>query len=184
MNYKNAGLVCFLCAVIVVANSCARRGDHVIETWETTNQTFKVRVRQYDENASIVLPHYYYTFEASAPGSDQWREIMTVRTDDAIAIPRQQVQFLGNQIAYAFMTTKYAVTTDAGHSWSVWDANEKLTDLKYRNGAFIKDAHVSPDGSGSMVLASRSDVTELTRLHTSDYGQHWVKNDSATLTRP
>jgi len=55
---------------------------------ETASKTFKVRVNEYDERRSIVLPHYYYSFEGSGIESNGWQEIMTVRTDENIEIPK------------------------------------------------------------------------------------------------
>ena len=174
MTYKNSGLVCFLCAVIVVANSCVlRRGDQVIRTWETANHTFRVRVREYNERGPIVLPHYYYTFEATQAGSGDWHEIATVRTDEDLEIPREQIRFISDRTGYLFILGKYAVTTDGSYSWQVWDADEGVPKQQDPSQRFIRDVNINPDGSGTMKLISRSVQKEPIELHTKDYGRHW-----------
>src|SRR6266513_2855988 len=100
---NKAKFVSFLFAAIALASSCTpRRGDRAIQTWESANQGFRVRVTEYDEKNTIVLPHYYYTFEAAPIGSKDWREIVTVRVDENIQIPREQIRFLSDRIGCLF----------------------------------------------------------------------------------
>src|SRR5437588_12301770 len=100
-----------------------RRGDHVLQSWETSNNVIRIRIRQYDERAFLGLPGYYYSFEAPDKDHlDQWREIATVRTDDNVGIPREQVRFVNARTAYFFMGQTYAVTLDGGNVWSIWNA--------------------------------------------------------------
>src|SRR6266851_10444819 len=78
---------------LLITGCVTQRGDRVIRAWETANKTFKIRVNEYDEQRSIVLPHYYYRFEGAGIESNGWQEIMTVRTDEDIEIPKDQVRF-------------------------------------------------------------------------------------------
>ncbi len=117
-----AGLVVLGCAAYLLF--LPRRGK-VIETWQTGNNSFRLRVTAYNEkNTFPALGGGYYVFESAPVSSDQWKEIMTFRHDDPIAIPKDQVRFLSDQVGYVFMGWLYAVTTDGGHSWSLWDASK------------------------------------------------------------
>ncbi len=84
-----------------------------LETWETTNTPFKIRIdRHAQANGNYFVPGAYYVFQSAASGSDQWREITTFRFDDPIDIPRNQVRFANEKVAYVFMIDMYAVTQD------------------------------------------------------------------------
>jgi hypothetical protein len=85
-----------------------QQGKKVNETWETTNNTFKVSVIAYAEENGGFVGGAYYVFRSAAVGSDDWREIMTFRHDDPIAIPRQQVQFVNEKIGYVYMGEFFA----------------------------------------------------------------------------
>lgn len=164
-----AVLVILGCAVYFLL--MPRRGD-IIETWETTNGTFKVRVTAYSEkNTFPALGGAYYVFQSAAVGSGEWSEIMTVRHDDPLEIPRDQVRLISDKIGYAFMLYDYAVTTDGGASWSVWNVSD-LPDWR-RTRANIKDVRLTPDGTGTMSLTSSADQ-KAPELHTINYGRHWT----------
>jgi hypothetical protein len=175
MNCKKFGVLSAICAVLVVASGCLpRRGDQVLDTWETTNGAMKIRVRKFDEKRSVILPHAYFSFEATDAGAHKWREILAWRTDEGAPIRREQVQVVSNRVVCAFARTKYVVTTDAGYTWLVWDAVEKVPHLPYPLQTAIKEARVSSDGSGKMVLNYRAENGfTLGELNTTDYGVHW-----------
>jgi len=161
-------------AVSLLVSGCVlRRGEHIIRTWETANKTFKMRIKEYDEKGSIVLPHYYYSFEATGIESNSWHEIVTVRIDEDIEIPKDQVRFVNDQIGYLFMLGKYAVTTDGGKSWQVWDANRNESNTQYPNERFIKQVNLNTDGRGTIQLVSRTSQKETIELQTNDYGVNW-----------
>lgn len=145
----------------------------VLEKWQTENKTFKVRVISYEEKGANVNGAYY-VFESVAGNSNAWREIVTFRHDDQPKIPADQVRFVNDQIGYLFMGWTYAVTTDSGVSWSVWDATKDLPMWQCCNYRLIRDVQLSADGKGTMILnpipQRRGEVPEL---HTGDYGRHW-----------
>ena len=171
MNDKRLGCLSVICAVLVFASGCfPGRGDHVLDTWEASNGTLKVRIRKFDEKHNI-LQHNYFAFEAAAAGSDQWREILTWRADEGFPIRHDWVQIVSPQVVCAFALAKYAVTTDAGHTWSEWDAAKMVPNLPSPLQTWIKEAHVSADGSGTMLLSSSP---ALFQLNTTDYGVHWA----------
>jgi len=173
MNYNNLriGSVAFLAALLL--NGCGpRRGDRVLQSWETSNQSFKVRIRQFNEKPMFLpgLPGYYFAFEtADHDRPDQWREVATIRTDDDVKIPREQVRFVNDSIGYFFMGQIYAVTIDGGHLWSVWNAAKER-----EPEAFIKDVRIDQDGTGEMSFyPNPKQGTQPANLFTNDYGQHW-----------
>lgn len=168
-----------LLLVLAFAGGCAlfaSRGQHrgaVLENWQTENKTFKIRVTSYEEKGANVNGAYY-VFESGAVSTNSWREIVTFRHDDQPRIPADQVRFVNDQIGYLFMGWIYAVTTDSGVSWSVWDATKDLPDWQCCNYRLIRGVKLAADGKGTMTLnpipQRRGEVPEL---HTGDYGRHW-----------
>ena len=146
----------------------------VVEAWEAPNQAFRVRINQHAERGMIPVAGAYYVFQSAPPGSDSWREVMTFRHDDPVPLPREQVRLINDRVGYVFMGWMYAVTTDGGASWSVWDAGKDLPDWECCNYRLIKDVRFAADGTGVMILdpipQRRGEVPEL---HTSDFGRHW-----------
>ena len=146
-----------------------------METWETTNKTLNIRVTAYEERG-VLLPGTYYVFE-SATDSNSWREIMTFRDDDRPKIPRDQVRLVNDQIGYVFMGWMYAVTTDGGTNWSVWNAEKDLPRWQCCNYRLIQEVHVASNGLGVMTLKPIPQRPgEVPELHTNDYGRHWSQS--------
>jgi hypothetical protein len=163
-------LVALAIAVIGITKPWVGR---VTETWQTQNQHFKIRVERRAERDPL-LPGAYYIFQSALPDSSQWREVMTFRHDDPNPIPRNQVRFVKDNVGYVFMGWMYAVTTDGGSTWSVWDAGKDLPNWRCCNYGLIKDVSIAPDGTGTMILnvidPGRGEVPEL---KTKDFGKHW-----------
>jgi hypothetical protein len=148
------------------------RGE-VLEKWQTENRTFKIRVTSYEETGANVNGAYY-RFESAALGSNDWREIVTFRHDDQPKIPADQVRFVNDHIGYVFIGWVYAVSTDGGVNWSVWDARRDLPNWQCCNYALIRDVNIAENGSGVMRLNPIQDRRgEVPELHTNDYGRHW-----------
>jgi hypothetical protein len=170
------GLVLFAVALVGVFRMCDRshRGP-VIEQWQTENKRFRVRVTAYEERGTNVNGAYY-VFEAAPAGSDQWREIITFRHDDNPKIPTDQVRYVNHDIGYVFMGWMYAVTTDAGSTWSVWSAEKDLPNWQCCNYKLISNVTLGSDGGGTMKLnAIEGRRGELPELRTNDYGRHWIQ---------
>src|SRR5260370_12601721 len=90
------------------------------ESWETSNQLFRVRVdRHYEENGGFV-PGPYYVFRAAPTRSDAWHDFMTFRHDDPVPIPHDRLRFVNDRIAFGFMGWVYALTTDSDATLSLW----------------------------------------------------------------
>jgi len=145
----------------------------LISQLETNNQVFKIRISEYDEKGAY-LTGAYYVFESAALDSDNWIPIMTFRHDDQPGIPKDQVRFVDQQIAYAYMGWMSAVTKDGGTSWTVWDAKKDLPDWKCCNYGLIDDLKIALEGEGVMKLRPiHQRPGEIPELRTKDYGQHW-----------
>jgi len=166
-----------LCGLVLLASTChlllsPRQGTRINERWEASNGTFRVRVTAYAEENGGFVAGAYYVFESALVGSENWGTIMTVRHDDPVPIPREQVHFVNDQVGYAFMLYKYAVTTDGGASWFIWDAVERLPSWRAHR-AFIGGVWLEQDGMGKMVLTPLTGQAKAIDLYTRDYGRNW-----------
>src|SRR5947207_1962741 len=131
--------------------SCADgRYGKLIETWQTTNGSITVRVSAFLQRGVFLEPGAYYVFQASPAPSKGWQEIMTFRHDDPVPIPRTQVRFVNEQIAYVFMGWMHAVTTDGGQTWSTWTATRDLPGWQCCNYNLIRDVIINKGGYGRM----------------------------------
>lgn len=151
----------------------------IVETWQAENQNLKLRIVMRQENCFAACGAYY-TFLSAPVGAESWREIFTAHHDDPDPIPRENLRFANPQISYVFFRNKYAVTTDAGESWMVWDAweaNKSMKFERYKLYPSIVDLNVESDGRGSMRLYSITDMaTNQPELQTADYGRSWQLN--------
>jgi hypothetical protein len=146
----------------------------VTDSWETSNQTFKLRVDRHAEENGGFVPGAYYIFRSAPSGSDSWHDVMTFRHDDPVPIPRNQVRFVNDKVGYVFMGWMYAVTTDAGVTWAVWNAQTDLPKGFCCTYRLIGSVNIEPDGRGTMILNPIPQTQgEVPQLHTKDFGQHW-----------
>lgn len=142
------------------------------ERWELAGNTFKIRVSRYAERRFRLVGGAYYVFESADVNLDRWNEIMTFRHDDPIDIPRDQARFVNDQVGYVFIGWMYAVTTDGGRSWTIWDATSDLPNWDCCRYKLIEDVRIMPDGTGKMIINPKR-RGEVPELHTKDYGRHW-----------
>lgn len=110
----------------------------------------------------------------SAPiGSSDWQEIITGWTDEPHATPSDKsIKFLDASSGYVFYDEKFAVTTDSGQSWAVWDASQQKSYRDFKS-IFIEDVTLGIDGRGQMRLRVADANQPLRKLDTSDYGKSW-----------
>ena len=169
-RHKPVGFMLSLSCVIFTR---PHRSAVPLETWLTKNKAFKIRVTSYEEkdaNASGTN----YVFESTSKGSTAWHEIMTLRHDDRPDLPKNKIRFLNDETGYLFMEWMYAVTTDGGHSWSVWDATRDVPDWLWSKFGVIKDVMINLDGSGTMLLTPITDANINPQAFTThDFGRHW-----------
>jgi photosystem II stability/assembly factor-like uncharacterized protein len=167
------------CVASVFTSGCwtlskQKPGD-IIETWETKNNTFRIRVTAYDEKGAYPAPGGgYYVFESSPATVDDWHQIINFRADDPIKIPRDQVRFVSEPIGYVFMGWLYAVTTDGGRTWSVWDASKDASLSRNTNYDMIQIVNILPNGTGDMLVNLTGNMK--LELKTTDYGRHWSRH--------
>lgn len=154
----------------------------VTETWQTESQGFRIRVDRHDARG-LFVPGTYYVFQSAPVGSDAWQEIFTIHTftlKRSSPIPRENARFINSQIGYVFYQEKYAVSTDAGRSWAVWDAREADKNLgfeKHKLYPLITEVRVESNGRGRMRLSSLTDSSDdQPELQTFDYGRSWSMN--------
>jgi hypothetical protein len=150
----------------------SKRSERILEKWEVKTKTSRIQVTAYGEDNNVV-PGAYYVFEA-VNSSNNSIKIMTFRHDDPISIPRENIRLVSENTVYIFMGWKYAVSTDGGVTWSVWDGEKNLRGWRCCNYSLIENVEITPDGKGKMYI----DVTSPTRseipvLYTKDYGKTW-----------
>ena len=159
---------CWLCY------GCSPRGK-VIENWQVGNDAFDVRVDAYSEKGVGFVWGAFYVFTAKSRDTGTWHEVMKFRHDDPVPIPREQIRFVTDKIGFIFMGWMYAVTTDAGHNWSVWDAQSDLANWQCCNYGLINEVSLQPNGTGKMVLHPIDRRRgEVPKLCTTDFGRHWT----------
>ena len=166
-----------LVGIIVTLMSCAhpRPDEHPVEVAEINGPEFPIRVSAFAELDGGFVPGRYYRFESLPYGSKSWVTAMQFRHDDPVPLPRQNVRFVTSNTAYFFMGWKYAVTTDGGRQWNVWNAEKNLTGWQCCNYVLIKDVVLTKGGNGKMILSPiQGRAGEVPELVTSDFGRHWT----------
>ena len=134
--------------------------------------TCKVRITSYSR-VFLMSSGPVYKFESRPVGSSQWREFLSFEQDDLIDIGPEWVKFVDNNVAFVYIGWMFAVSTDGGHQWSVWNGSrdEHLRDeLNYK---LIESVAINLDGSGEMLLKLSSMPSDRYRLTTVDYGKNW-----------
>ncbi len=162
-----------VCISIVAAANCdffkgPRQSNKINEQAEVSNNVFKVRVTAYAEENPGFVGGAYYVFESAPSSSNDWRKITTVHSDDPVPIPRQQIRFVSSHVGYAFMIWMYAITTDGGVTWNVWNAFDQLP--QWRDHPAIDQVQIDSDGTGRMTFRAAG----VPQLRTTDYGKHWT----------
>lgn len=148
----------------------------IIEAWNTSNGIFKIEVIVY-ELEGVEPRGIYYAFSCPLPDANvtgYLDEFMTIRSEKSKMIPRDQIRFVSDQIAYVFMGWIYNVTTDGGQTWSTWDAEKDLPNWRCCDFQLIQNVNITTEGLGVMLL--RSNYLEEKKnlaLYTKDYGKHW-----------
>src|SRR4026207_1238770 len=82
----------------------------VVETWQTTNTPFQIRIQKHIERGGFmpVLGGAYYDFQSAPAQSNSWQEIMSFRHDDPVEIPKDAVHFTNEGVAFLSMGWLYA----------------------------------------------------------------------------
>lgn len=146
----------------------------VVECWETRNSKFKIQVTSIrDDDIFPFLAGASYFFKSISLETGERKEFMILHHDNVIPINKSNIKFVNENVAYVFMEWKYAVTTDGGKTWNIWDGSKKIlrqNDLKY---GLIQEVKLSENGIGMMIL--RPDLKQRF-LSTNNFGMTWTVN--------
>lgn len=171
-------LIVFLGCLIF--SSCGKDYDteKIIESWETGNQRLKVRVTSHLQKGIFpIMGSTYHVFESSNNG--EWMEIITVRHDDPrIPIDKNSVKFVNEDICFIYSGSGFAVTTDVGNTWTLWDGRKHNYLDKQIHYGVIKQAEIRNDGNGEMMIwVYPPSKDNCQTLLTKDYGRSWVNGN-------
>ena len=160
----------------LLLSSCHQHpAAHPYETIDVPGPAFTIRLSAFHEENGGFVPGAYYRFESLPRDGKASVQAMEFRHDDDVPLPSQNVRFVTADVAYLFMGWKYAVTTDRGKSWSVWNAETDLPNWKYANYGLIARVEVGSNGIGKMILNPiPGHPGEVNQLFTSDFGRHWT----------
>jgi hypothetical protein len=148
------------------------RGE-LLEEYLAEGPRLKLRVRAYrEEGALLPVAGAFYDLECQPARVRDWIQVLTFRHDDQVPIPRQQLRFIGDDVAYFFLGWVVAITPDAGVSWNVWDATKRLTGRNVSNYQLVKDVELDSAGRGVMHLDPLR--APFGRLVTEDFGRNWL----------
>jgi len=167
-----------LLSTLIPLLSCGRPhpADRPSDVTTVSGPEFTIKVSTFPEKSGGFVPGVYYRFESLSGTTGRSVSVMQFRHDDDVPIPRENIRFLGPKIAFLFMGWKYAVTTDGGTQWHVWNAETDLPEWQCCNYGLIRTVELSTSGAGKMVLkpiaGRRGEVPELV---TSDFGRHWLR---------
>ncbi len=161
---------------IVLRGSTWTQGKHNLQTQEVTGPKGKVVVMAYDIY-NVEPPSRYYTFSYhTAKDNYQYKRIIfNIHQDEAAPLPINQVRFVTDEVVYIYMGWIFSVTTDAGKTWRLWDAERDLPGWTCCDSGLIREVSISFQGTGTMtVIPDSQEPEKLLQLRTNDFGQHWV----------
>ncbi len=154
----------------LISFSCIGEVDKTFQNgWQ---DDFEVKVERKLEKYGFV-PGAYYIFSSRHSKSENWQEIMTFRHDDPLDIPKESIQIINDKVAVVFMGWKAAVTSDAGKTWDIWNAEKDILDWKGVNYGLIEKITMAEDGNGIMILDPIPNRNEPKELYTTDFGKTW-----------
>ena len=94
---------------------------------------------------------------------------MVYNYDDPIPIDKNTIGFVNDAVGYVSMINRFAVTTDGGTEWSVWDISG-IERLKNDRSCRIQSVSILQNGSGTMDIRCNKSSTVL---NTADFGVSW-----------
>jgi hypothetical protein len=159
--------------VEIIKGTLIHRPKRIVQTWKTSKAGIKLHVIAYYLDG-VVPEGVYYTFQSPEIDSSDWRSIMTFRQDERIPIPSDSIIFVNNTTVYMTMGSMYAVTTDNGTTWSVWDSERDVEPSRWKDRCVISHVEIHPNGAGTMIISPRTRSAETSRLRTADFGRHWI----------
>ena len=116
---------------------------------------------------------FTYNVTSSTDSGAHWTRVFRFQIDDPIEISDGHIGFPKDGVGFVAVGWTYAVTTDRGRSWSVWDSYMNPDVWNCYPYGTIGEIVLHDDGTGTMnchVVEAREDVPAL---RTDDYGQTW-----------
>jgi len=137
---------------------------------------FSVRISAVQDSTTLTpLFNFNYIFDVQTKlqnKKNDWKLITQFKHDDLLDSPCEDITVIDNNTAYFYIGWLYAVTTNSGVNWSVWNAETDLPGWKPTNFKLIKNVMVSKSGNGEMVLSPIR--FSHNKLKTNNYGKTWV----------
>ena len=165
-------LVLFVIFVFLLAGcESSGKSEEILSTEQKENTSFSVKVTAVRERRFFgqLLAGASYIFEVKNKAEQGWRRFMVVNHDDPIPIDKNSIVLVNESIGYVFMVKIFAVTTDGGLTWSIWNIN-KVNDLKDDLSCRIQTIKIVENGTGSLdIKCSKAERV----LSTNDYGVTW-----------
>jgi hypothetical protein len=171
MKYKRAALVVVICSVSAASLYFAFKrhvyvAGCITRTWVSPGDVFSVRLLANTRCGE-------YVFQSDPTGSGRWNEVFRFQHEARPQIPQEEVRFLSENMGYIFIGRMYAVTTDGGRGWSVWDPKAEMTEGSINIDRAIQEVRLGLDGRGWMRIGPQSE-SEQQQLVTRDYGKSWA----------
>jgi len=163
--------------ILAISLLACQRFDQkqVFDTWQVEEYGLRVRVTAYNENNPFAsVSGAFYVFESSSPSREEWHEIFVFRHDDPVPINKRSVHIVSESVTYVYMGWIYAVTTDGGKTWSLWDSRDhNFVEPNFDYGV-IETVDVGDDGIGKMLLRVFPSKNSCHTLVTADFGRVWT----------
>jgi hypothetical protein len=150
--------------------SCNKeQSNPLLESFETTNGVFRLRITSFAQGGIfLAVGGANYLFEVQTDDG-QWREIMTVEHDDILPISDSSLRYANEKVGFVFFRGKYAVTTNGGITWQLWD-KIRTTVSKDNLPCAISEVNLESNGMGVMSLKCN---LNLVNLSTANFGVDW-----------
>lgn len=155
---------------IIAGDTSDRRGNVFSTTTQEFNDKPLVRVVAHNEKYCFGNCGAIYVFQSYRNG--EWREITSFRHDDPVNFSGKSVRVVNDSIFYFSFGWIYAVTTDGGKTWSIWDAEKNLPGWKCCNYRLIENVEIEESGAGKMKLNAIKEG-DASFLYTEDFGKTW-----------
>jgi hypothetical protein len=94
---------------------------------------------------------------------------LVVKDDDPEPINKNSIVFINDYTAYVFMIRKFAVTTNGGINWAIWDAGN-VQPAHVDPSCRIQTVNIAETGRGNINMkCNKAEVN----LFTNDFGVSW-----------
>ena len=149
-----------------------KRGDEFSTYSHSLNDKSLLRAVSYREKYCFGNCGSITVFQSNQNGT--WREITSSRLNSSVGFSGNSFKINNENFFYFWFGNKFCVTTDAGKSWSIWDAEKDKAMKESRIYGFIQDVTIEPNGKGKMFLnADKLNKSGISFFETEDFGKTW-----------